>query len=66
MQRHPDTELAQSLCDIERGLTEDEVDFVEAMGHKVLDFHQPLTRPERTRGERILQMVSKRKVVDDD
>ena len=48
------TDEVERLCDIDSGLTQWEVGFVEDIARRVLDQHLPLTDAQRAKAEHIL------------
>lgn len=57
-ERLTDKELTDSLCEIDRGLSDWEVDFVESLAKQV-ESNRKLSDKQRTIAERILSKLSK-------
>lgn len=55
-----DRELVDALCEIENGLSDDEVDFVEYTASAVIDVHRELTAAEVRRGVGILRRLRRK------
>lgn len=55
-----DTGLAVELCQIERGLSRWEVDFVESIARQVIDERRPLTSEQERKAREILARKGKR------
>jgi hypothetical protein len=55
-----DRELVDALCEIESGLSDDEIDFVEYTSSAVIDVHRELTAAEIRRGVGILRRLRRK------
>lgn len=54
-----DEENVRKALDIERGLTEWEVEFVESVGHQVIDDERALTEKQRAKLDEILKRMGR-------